>query len=480
LDKLTHKRKLAAALRRKEELARQTCFNPFDLQSSPTAEQAEAMEGINDVFQRFVVGGNQSGKSNLGARECSWVFTNTHPFWKNKPDRPLTMLVVGKTHKIVKEELWENKIKQFIGNSGYRIYKDGNSLDRVVHDNGNRILFFSHDAPDVCRQRVQGFVADWVWLDEMPGSYSLLQELFARCQANKAPFIATFTPLLKNQEIRKHVDEGNRKFIRKYTLKTLDNPFYDEEKKEMLLANWENMSETERLTRSEGAWYTGDSSVYDFIEEKHVHKPAHYHPSWRHLEAIDPASAGKAGFALLAEDPQTKVWYVIRDEYIEGKAPSELLQYAIQYTEGVNLVKRVCDSHEAGYIKEANLQKVFYEIPQKKTQRKKELITGLQEALHKGRLKVAPWCQKTKDEFMTCQWAESGDRIVNARSYHMLDCLQYAIDVLPEPVREVPAQTIYQMMRDKHYKRKEVEAQKAKKEATRSYARIQPRRSRWR
>ena len=472
---LDYKRKLALALRRKEALARQVCFNPDNPESRPTPEQERAMQDINDVPQRYVVGGNQSGKSNLGARECSWIFSNTHPFWK-KPDRPLTLIVIGQIHKNIRQELWENKLVKFLGPTGYRVYSDGNSLDRVVHDNGNTILFFSHDAADVCRKRVQGFVADYVWLDEMPGSFPLLQELFARCQANLAPLLCTFTPLLRSPEIRKHVDEGNPKFIKKYVLKTLDNPIYaDEEKRENLLSNWSVLSESARATRAEGAWSTGENSVYDFVEERHVEQPYGYHESWRHMEAIDPASAGKAGFLLLAEDPDTYKWYVVKEEYIEGKAPTELLARALELTKNVNLIKRVCDSHEAGYIKEAQLKRVWYEIPHKKTQRKKELITGLQGALVKETLKVAPWCQLMKDEFMTCQWADSGDRIINARSYHLLDCLQYAVDCLPPKLKTKMAQTRDRILIEKDRQRRADEATKKKRQT-----RIQTRRSRWR
>ncbi len=481
MSSLDQKRALALAIRRKEALAREQCFNPRDLNSRPTGQQQAAIDAINDVSERYVLGGNQSGKSNLGGRECSWILTNSHPSWKKAPDHPLLMLVIGKTHKIVKEELWEAKIKPFLTEGTYKIYKEGSALTSVVHDNGNRILFFSHKSPEECREAVQAFVADWVWLDEMPASYRLLTELHTRCQANSAPFLATFTPLLRNAEIKNHIEKGNPRLIQKYFLHTYDNPVYTDDQLADMKEKHALMSQAERETRTLGAWYAGANAVYDFSPDRNCEYPPNYHPAWRHLESVDPAAGGKAGYALLAEDPVTATWYVIKDEYIEGKAPSELLAAVEKLSEGVNLVKQIADSHETWFIKEAELHKKWYEIPRKKTQRKNELIKNLQEAITQGKVKVAPWCQKLIDEFISCQWSESGDKIVNFRHYHLLDCLQYAVDCLPEPAKEPVIRTFHQEMREKHHARKAVEAQRARG-GGKAYARIMPnkRRSRWR
>jgi phage terminase large subunit-like protein len=476
---LDQKRQLALALKRKEMLAKATCFNPRDFTSRPTKVQSKILSAINSVPERYVLGGNQSGKSNLGGRECSWVLQGTHPNWSKKPDHPLLLMVVGQTHKIVKEELWESKIKPFLNEGEYRVYKEGSALTSVVHENGNKILFFSHKSPEECRQAVQAFVADWVWLDEMPASYRLLTELHTRCQANSAPFLATFTPLLRNAEIKNHVDNGNPRLVTKYFLKTYENPIYTKEQLVDLKERHALMSEAERATRTQGEWYAGDNAVYDFLESKHCELPPGYHAAWRHLESVDPAASGKAGYALLAENPANGIWYVIKAEYIEGKAPSELLAAVKQMTGDVNCTKKVADSHESWYIKEAGLHKMWYEIPHKKTERKKELIKNLQQIIHDGKLKVAPWCKLAVEEFTTCQWAESGDRIINSKHYHILDCLQYAVDVLPPPAKVPPVNSVYQIMERKDRERRAREAEQRRK-SPRSYARVMPgKRSRW-
>lgn len=474
------KRLLALALKRKEMIKRDACFNPDDLASRPTKVQGAAMSDIRKYSERYVIGGNQSGKTNLGARECSLVFENKHPNFPNPDNMPLTLIVVGQTHSIITNELYDNKIARFLTPGTFTAKYDGNYINKLNHtENGNKILFFSHKIPEECRKSVQAFVADWVWLDEMPSSYKLLTELHTRCQSKGAPFLATFTPLLRNQEIRNHVDNGNPKYIKKYFLKTYENPLYSDDQLALMKSKHALMSEAERATRTEGAWYSGDNAVYDFTESHHVETPDGYHASWRHLETVDPA-AKTAGYALLAEDPTTNVWYVIKAEYIKDKAPSELLDAVKRHTGEVNVAKRVADSHEAWYIKEAALSKVWYEIPHKKTSRKNELIKGLQQAISDGKLKVAPWCKLAIDEFISCQWAESRDRIVGSQHYHVLDCLQYAVDVLPEPEKVVPNKTFYQHLAAADKARRIREAEQKAKPAY-SYARIMPkRRNRWR
>ena len=64
-------------------MALNEAFNPIQLDSRPTLKQREVLE---DVWSRhkYVVAGNQSGKSQTKARDVAWKLTETHPYW----DRP--------------------------------------------------------------------------------------------------------------------------------------------------------------------------------------------------------------------------------------------------------------------------------------------------------------------------------------------------------------------------------------------------------
>jgi hypothetical protein len=98
---------------------------------------------------------------------------------------------------------------------------------------------------------------------------------------------------------------------------------------------------------------------------------------------------------------------------------------------GLNIVKRISDPHESWFIGQAAKVKLFYVSPFNKKERKAELIKGLQLALSSGKIKIASWCRNFIEEIQSCQWNESGERMINASSYHTLDASQYFIDLVP-------------------------------------------------
>lgn len=473
--KLDSQRQLAVAMRRLQNLERSRAFDPFHLETRPTPQQDEILHAIGEVRRRYVMGGNQSGKSQLGGRECAWVFTGTHPHWQRPAAwgaEPLTMMIVGRTTAQYRE-LWEKKVRPFLAADEYKEYNSGTILERVVNPkNGNTILFFSHHAPDEAREKVQMFVAHWLWLDEMPKSFRLLEELHRRCQSKRAPFLATFTPKAINTEIRYHIEQMNT-IHRKYSLHTLENPIYkDPARMAELLEEHEGYSIELRKTVLFGEWYGGELAVYDFQPERDIEAPPGYGPSWRHIEIVDPAASGKAGVMLLAEDPRSWKWYVVMAKYLDGAAASDLLDSVDQETRSYNVYRRVSDPHEAWFIKEAAKRKRGYNGVFKKNERKKELIKNLQEGLLARQLKIAPWCDLVIDEFNTCQWSETvADKIVGAPRFHLLDCLQYGWDNRPKPDRDLIPKTFDQALKVANQQRRINEAQR--KERKSRFARIQ-------
>jgi hypothetical protein len=103
---LDQQRKLAAALKRRKTLSLHDCFDPIDVNSRPTATQRQILDDVDKVQFRYVIAGNQSGKTQTGAREVSWIFSENHPNWK-RPERwgnePLLILVVARTTKQIEE-----------------------------------------------------------------------------------------------------------------------------------------------------------------------------------------------------------------------------------------------------------------------------------------------------------------------------------------------------------------------------------------
>ena len=431
-------KQLVAGFRKLEKGKLHKAFDPFHSETRPNKKQQEIMEDINSIQYRYVVAGNQSGKSQLAAREIAWILTDTHPTWQRPQDwghEPLLILVAAQDLTMAETELWGKKIKPFLDSTEWREERQGNSLKRALNKKtGDTIVFLSHsDGGEKNRRHMQGYVAHYVWLDEMPANAAIFEELQRRVDKNKGPWIATFTPKFRNDKIRRVVDASVAPMAKKYQMSKLDNPIYKERIEEEIgkLAGY---TEAEKKTVLYGEWSTGEATVYHFDYEKMVidSLPEYYSRGWRHVESVDPAMKSKFGYTLWAEDPSTGVWYLVEDTYIEGMLDvTDLIEKVKQKGRGYNIIRRISDSM-AWFTMQANREGLKYIIPYDKNSRKNELIKGLQQALSLGKIKIGSWCATFIDEVQSCRWAETSDRIINASIYHTLDCSQYFCDMMPK------------------------------------------------
>lgn len=380
---------------------------------------------------------HNSGKSQLCGKIMAHKFDETHPYWRRKPDwknEPLLFLVVLQESRHI-EEIFRKKIEPFLTPGSYKITRAGYVISSVIHNTtGNKILFFTHFNPTECRRAVQGYVAHGVWLDEMPSSFKLIEELHRRINRNNGQFHFSFTPKIVDVETREYVDTPTS--IKKvYSFNMLDNPAYKGREHEILESIGTNLAPSLRKAILEGDWYIGDGlSVFNFEENHTQPLPMSYSRVWRHVAAIDPATSGKSGFLLVAENPDNGVWFVIKEKYIQypSLAPSDLVNEFKKEIHNYNVVRCVSDN-EPWFIQAAYKQGLMIQQVPKKTTRKKELIKQVQEKLNNGTLKICPECKLIQNEFATCQWSESIiDRIVGSTRFHLLDSLRYAVDVLPK------------------------------------------------
>lgn len=426
---------IAFALKRREELILRECFDPANPNSKPTAPQLEVIQDFGTIKNQWIVAGNQSGKSQTCSRIVAWFLEETHPHWKRPEawgNEPLLIIVAGRTGKQIEESL-AAKILSYLPKGTYKEVRIGNILQKIEHVNGNRIIFQSMENPETARERVQSYVAHLVWIDEMPPTTSLITELQVRTNSRDGYFMASFTPLVENIEIQRMVDSASAPTSKKYIFKMFDNPLYKDEKKQLaILETMRGLPDSVVRTRLYGEWSQSEKSVYYFDAKSMIEMPEGYSPLWRHVEASDPAVQSKFGFTVWAENPDTGTWYCIKDEYIEGVfVPEKILDEVLARTAQYNIVRRICDPHEAWYLHTASARGVSYVTPFDKNSRKRELIKNLQQGLGTS-LRLAPWCTRLQEEFINCKWSDSAsDKIVNASSYHLLDCAQYFMDCKP-------------------------------------------------
>ena len=376
---------------------------------------------------------------------------------------PLLAVVAGRTGKQIENSLLP-KIKSYLTPGTYREIRQGNAIQKLELDNGNSIVFQSLENPNTARERLQSYVAHITWVDELPPTLDLVREVLVRTQARNGYALYSFTPTVVNVEIQKFVDSIMPPEGKLYRFKMLDNPVYsDEKRKEELLNRYSHMPEYIRQAIFDGDWISSDNQVYYFDYRTMVEMPNGYSPMWRHVEAVDPAISSATGLVLLAEHPETGIWYVVLAEYIKGiQVPSDIVQAVQKFTQNVNIIRRISD-YAPWYVNTAASMKISYmTIQDKNNNRKEELIKNLQEDLG-ARIRISPPCHNLLDEFVNCRWSDRSEgKIVNSSSYHLLDACQYARDILPPPEKRIQSFTLdewYVNLLQANERRKKLEEQ---------------------
>lgn len=471
-----------ARLRRVYKSALALAFDPLkpDSRANPV-QQSVLADTETLVF--WLLGGNRSGKSATGARVVSWWFNDEHPYMERPPewgDGPLQILVVGRVGEQMESELWERKLKPFLREGDYQPIRIGAQLKRVIHKRtGNRIIFLSHHDAENAREKVQAFTSHIVWLDEMPDSAGLVTELVMRVLSNRGRLYGTFTPLIRNEEIRKIIDTSTPT-SRKVQMSMLDNPIYAGREPEILATvRAACASEAEFRARMYGEWYYGDGRVFSYVAARNSRKlPEAYNAErWRHLAVLDPAASGTAGLTVWAEDPEDGAWYNVLAKYLKGAAAFELLDEVERNLRPFGNLTRYCDCNPSGFYKEAIRRGVPWLAYTEKNDRKFETIEKVNAALALQRVWLTERSSSLEDELTTTVWSERDpNRIVNASSKHLADTCRYAVDLFPPPRPAAPAaQTHTQVIRAEWKARKE---RAAKQRA--SKMRIHQRRGAWR
>lgn len=413
------------------------CFNPFDSASRPTIQQDTVLRDIAAVTYQYVMGGNQSGKSQLGGRVVSWFFQRVHPYLdieKLWPNEPIIILVVGRLNNQV-EELWERKIKPYLQANEWRENRQGGTLQYAVNPlNGSKIIFATHNNPQEAREKIQSYSAHLVWLDELTDHLGIIEELQRRIMAKSGRMLVTFTPKIRAEAVKKFI-ESPTPYSKLYRIHMLDNPAYAGRHEE-LMSQINLLPESQRNTILYGDWYVGELAVYNFDPSLHNEDPPNYSALWPHVVSVDPAASGLMGFTLWAAPHEhAQRWYCVRADYLKGAAPSDLVDAVESKLVGIpQILFRVSDSHEAWFIKQAAKLKVNYRGVPHKHSRKLELIAQTNQALANGRIRLSSGSGDLASELSTCQWSEKAeDKIVNASSYHLADTAQYFVDMLPRP-----------------------------------------------
>ncbi len=268
---------------------------------------------------RWVFGGNRSGKTECGAVETVWLARGIHPFRQNKDN--VACWVVSLSQQ-VQREVAQQKILHYLDKSwivqtvmlsGSKQSMDYGVIDYIMVQNVfggvSKIAFKSCEAG---REKFQGASLDFVWFDEEPPK-DIYDECRMRVLDRCGHVFGTMTPLKGltwvYDEIYLNCHNSNEVWCE--FVEWADNPYLSQ-------AEVESMSQTlsaDNLeSRRYGRFQSCGGMVYPEFSQNNVIEPFAIPPEWQDCLSIDPGLNNPLSCHWYARDYDGNV-YVVAEHY---------------------------------------------------------------------------------------------------------------------------------------------------------------------
>ena len=255
---------------------------------------------------RWVFGGNRSGKTECGAVECVYMARGVHPYRKNKDgvfgwvvslSQQVQRDVAQKKILHYLDPAWIEEVTMLSGKKG----SPSGAIDQILVRNvfgGTSVIGFK--SCDQGREKFQGASLDFVWFDEEPP-----EDVYAECRMRVldrgGDIFGTMTPLkgltFVFDEIYMNA-RGDPEVWYEF-MEWADNPFLDRRAAEKMAAG---MGEKELESRRYGRFCVNEGLVYpEFDERVHVIPPFPVPREWQDTVSIDPG----------LNNPLSAHWYCV-------------------------------------------------------------------------------------------------------------------------------------------------------------------------
>ena len=273
---------------------------------------------------RWVFGGNRSGKTECGAVESIYMARGIHPYRKNKKD--VFGWVVSLSTQ-VQRDVAQAKILSYLNPdwiedvtmlSGKKDNLKNGVIDQLFIKNvfgGTSVIGFK--SCDQGREKFQGSSLDFVWFDEEPPE-DVYTECKMRVLDKKGEIFGTMTPLkgltFIHDEI--YLNKHNSDKVWYEFMEWADNPFLDEDEVKALS---ECMSKDELESRRYGRFKANSGLVYpEFDENLFVIEPFDVPKEWQDCISIDPGLNNPLSAHWYAVDYDKNI-YVLAEHFEAGK-----------------------------------------------------------------------------------------------------------------------------------------------------------------
>lgn len=408
---------------------------------------------------RWVFGGNRSGKTECGAVECVYMARGIHPFRKNKAN--VSGWVVSLTTQ-VQRDVAQSKILSYLNPNwivdismiqGKKSSPENGVIDYIVIKNvfggTSKIGFKSCDQG---REKFQGTSLDFVWFDEEPPK-EIYDECKMRVIDKEGDIFGTMTPLKGLTWVYNtiYLNEYNDEDVWFEFMEWSDNPYLSKKEIEKLT---KTLSKEELESRRYGKFVGGGGQVYsDFDENVNVIEPFNVPYEWYDNISIDPGLKNPLSCHFYACDYDGNI-YVIAEHYASDldieKHSKAILNIAnkLHWHKGFNgMLNALIDSaaNQKTLASSKSVSELFYELGiNVNTNVNKDLFTGISRVRSyiknsegKSKLFIFKTCVNLIREIKNYRWGD-GDVPIK-KDDHSLDELRYYIMSRPENLKKQDA-----------------------------------------
>lgn len=268
---------------------------------------------------RWVFGGNRSGKTECGAVEVVYLACGNHPYKKNK----LTSGWVVSLSRQVQRDVAQRKILEYLPASciekivmvsGGQDSAENGIIDFIlVRSQVGGISKIGFKSCDQGREKFQGTSLDYVWFDEEP-PYDIYLECKMRVLDRCGEIFGTMTPLKGLTWVYNtiYLNDKNDNEIWYETMEWADNPFLSKKEIESMT---KSLPAEEIESRRYGKFMQNGGMVYsEFDENVHVIEPFEVPMEWQDNISIDPGLHNPLSAHFYAVDYDGNV-YVVAEHY---------------------------------------------------------------------------------------------------------------------------------------------------------------------
>lgn len=418
---------------------------------------------------RWVFGGNRTGKTECGAVEVIFFARGNHPYRNIKG--ATTGWVVSLSTQ-VQRDVAQQKILYYLNPdwivdismlSGRKDNYANGVIDFILIKNiFGSVSKIGFKSCDQGREKFQGTSLDYVWFDEEP-PYDIYQECKMRLLDKYGDLFATMTPLkgltFVYDEI--YLNKFNDPNVWYQFVSWDDNPFITEQAKQSMK---NSMSEEELKSREHGEFLDYGGRVYpEFDESVHVIEPFDIPFNWQDKLSIDPGLKNPLSCHWYAVDYDNNI-YVVAEHYEREKdiiyhsnKIKEICKQLNWHTTSNGMIEALIDSaaNQTTLASTKSVSNLFYEHGIcVNANVNKDVFTGIQRvksylknANGQSKIFIFKNCTNLIKELKSYRWGK-GDSPVKIDD-HSVDELRYYIMSRPENKKPKEIKNIVQLEKER-------------------------------